>query len=138
MSLSGALYEELVGDAGVSAIVGTRVYYEAADQDPTLPYIAYSQIGSEHVDHLTSPAGLARTVFQVDCFESNPHDADTLAAAVRSLLHHFSGTLGTGVATAEVRNIVVDGDRNTYEPPNDEEEFGTFGRSFDFGIWHTE
>ena len=48
MSLAGALEEELVNNAGVAAIEGTRVYMGSAIQDPTLPYIAYNVIGSNH------------------------------------------------------------------------------------------
>ncbi len=138
MTLKGAIYEELTGDAGVSAIVGTKVFMGAAEQDPARPYVVFSQISSVHENHLTAAAPLARTVIQVDCYETKPGLVDTLAAAVIAALRRFNGTMGTGAATATVRDVYIDDDRDTYDPPKVDEELGTFGRQIDFGIWHTE
>lgn len=138
MTLKGAVYEELVGDAGVTAIVGTDVFMGAAEQDQTPPYIVFNQIGKVPENHLTGTSPLARTVIQVNCYETKPGLLDTLAAAVIAAMRRFSGTMGTGAATATVRDVLIDDDRDTYDPPKHDEALGTFGRQIDLGIRHTE
>lgn len=43
------LYSDLVGDAGVGALVGTRVYPNVLPEDVTLPAIAYRTVSAVRI-----------------------------------------------------------------------------------------
>jgi len=50
VNASESVYAALVGDAGVAAMIGTRVYPVSIPQVPTLPCVSYS-LRSEPTEH---------------------------------------------------------------------------------------
>ena len=51
MSVYSALYSYIGGIAGVSALVGDRIYTNAAPASPTLPYMVIYRTSEERFDH---------------------------------------------------------------------------------------
>lgn len=91
-----AIYTVLSGDSGVSNLVGTRIYPLYAPQEPTLPYLVFRRVSIVNRDLTQSGvSGLARSRFQIDSYADDPLEAKQLAAAVRSALHGYSGTVGS-------------------------------------------
>ena len=139
MSIQSALYEHLKDDSAISTIVGSKVYPLVASDDDSPPYITFQLITRGHEHDLGAASGLARTRMQVNCWQSTPTLAETLADTVRDALDGFSGTMGT-TNTAAVKSCRLDGDFEDYDPPPDPDraEAGVFSVKMDFLIWYTE
>jgi len=75
------LYNELKDNAGVSAIVSTRVFFGSPIEQQSEEYITYRLDPSEEYDDVRS---MAR--FRIFCFSKDTKDADDLANAVKTAL----------------------------------------------------
>lgn len=78
MALEADFYATITADAGVSAIVGSRVYPLRAPQNVTKPYITFQRILTNPVSSIDGNLNTVRARLQIDCW------ADTYAA-VRGL-----------------------------------------------------
>lgn len=86
------IFDGLTGNAGVAAIVGTRVYPHAAEglpQRAQLPAVTYQAIGGVGNFTYEGRVGLTAGRFQINCFGRTLIEAD---AACRAVLAAFSDT----------------------------------------------
>lgn len=65
---ASALFARLTGDAGVTAIVGTKVFWNIVPQNTQLPYIRMQTISDPRPEHLKGLDAARVTRVQVDCF----------------------------------------------------------------------
>ena len=129
MAIQDGIYAFLIADAGVSAIVGTRVYPILMPQNPTFELITYQKISGVRGKQLSGTTGYARPVIQIDCWAESFLTAQTLADAVRSAVDGYSGLMGSDVVDrAQIMN-----EMDLYE-----NETQIFRVSQDYEIWHTE
>ncbi len=81
MSVETDVFDALTGDAGVSALVSTRVYPQKLPEDVTFPAIAYRYIDS--VDY----AGLKAAVrMQIDIYAATYSAVKDIRDAVRTMV----------------------------------------------------
>lgn len=96
----------LTGDAGVTALVATRIYPPASVQAPTYPALIYELISDVPSPTMTAVAGLdvytARV--QVTAYATTYAGARALADAVRLACHLQSGAIA-GYQVASVLMI---------------------------------
>lgn len=137
MSLQAALYDELKNNAGVSAIVSTRIYPGVADDDASTPYITFTRISAERLHHMMATSGRARTTIQINSWDDNAKGAHELSDAIREGLDHFDGTLGSA-QTATVQLAKLENERDQYEAPIDGSEVGVHSVQQDWAFWHSE
>jgi hypothetical protein len=80
-----ALYSVVTGDAGVSAIIGTRMYPNIAPQGATMPYVVYRMITEFDRSRGISldRGGLVARLFQFDLFGATYGAVKALADAIR-------------------------------------------------------
>lgn len=135
MSLQGAMYEELKADAGVSALVGARIYPVTAPQEADLPLLTLQRIDRPRERHQGGDAKLPHPRIQVNCWAETEIGADQLAEAVRGCLDEFSGVMG---GREQVELCHLEDDSQEYVPPTDGSEQGTHGVRMDFIIWYRE
>lgn len=95
-----AIRQILVNDAGVSALVGTRVYPIHVDGPITTPYIKYLTV---------SDARYARSIraarIQVSCWADTYPAVRTLAEAVIATLDDYRGIVdGTAIESIQFLN----------------------------------
>lgn len=139
-ALHEALYAHLAADAGVSALVGTRIGFGQADEDDVLPYIVMQEISSVSETHLTADTGKARTRMQINSYGRDKDVASTVAIAVRDAIHTFKGTLGDGDVTVDCRFCQMDGQRDEVIEPSSGDRAGSdegiFGIQQDYIIVH--
>lgn len=104
-----ALYKELTTDAGVAALVSTRVYPRMIPQDASLPACAY-QLISNVPEHSHSPgrSDFWRARYQITCTALTYDGASDLAEAVTQALDGFRGILGGMVSGSScfVENVL--------------------------------
>lgn len=66
--LASAFRDRLLADAGVSAIVGTRIYWGAVPQSAALPYVRLHVISDPRPEHLKGYQSTRTTRIQASCF----------------------------------------------------------------------
>ena len=122
-----AVYSRLKNNAGVSALVGARVYPIKGEQAVTLPYTVYSRIsvyGREISHGNTTKAAKSR--FQIDCYAKTPTQAAQISEAVVTAFHGWKGTVGSEkifISQVVDTQDAFDLDTNEYVVPVDVEIF---------------
>jgi hypothetical protein len=86
MTIKDDIYTRLSGDAGVTALVGTRIYRRVLPQDSTLPAITYTQVSERPLVNLDGENTTRNARFQFDCFGSTDSAAEDLADALRAAM----------------------------------------------------
>lgn len=98
-----AMYVHLAANAGVAALVGTKIAFGQAGKDDALPYIVMQEGDSVPNTHLTGDTGKRTTRMQLISYGRDKDVASTVAIAVWNAIHTFKGTLGDGSVTVDVR-----------------------------------
>lgn len=120
----------LLGQAGVSALIGNRLHDLVLPQSPTLPAIVWQRIGgAEHDVAQDGPTKLVSARFQFSCWARTLLEAAQLAEALRLALHGYQGPMGSDTAHA----VFLMDDRDLFDA-----ETGLRRRVLDFRIWFTE
>lgn len=86
----------MTDDAGVNALVGTKIYKSVLPRGYTLPSIAIHRYGGTKDYEFDGPVATREDQIQVDCYASDPESAQQVAEAVRALLVPYVGTLPDG------------------------------------------
>ena len=123
------LYSYLSAQSNITSIVGDRIYPSRFPQDPVLPAVVFSNIGSSPLARQDARPILDIVRLQVDCFAENIRDAKLTANAIRDSLESFVGTMGTQQVRAVF--VVVHGVEDFDDVPND------FRVMSEYEIWHT-
>ena len=93
MTLESALYNIAANDAGVSALVDTRIYRTTLPPGATVPALVYRRVSNDPFQsHTGQEIKLERTRFTWDCWASNTGTAESLANALKLLFNGFRGT----------------------------------------------
>ena len=94
MSIETAIRSELINDADVTALVGTRVYPVMMPQGFEMPCISYQRVSSDRIHTLSGPNGRVDASFQVDFYAESYSVVRDLADKARQVLDGFKGQLG--------------------------------------------
>lgn len=132
MNAEKAIHARLAAVAGVSSLVGSRIYPVKAPQNATFPLVVYQRISGERDDPLADASGLCSARIQISCHASgtNPYDGvKALASQVRQALQKARGTFG-GVV---VDDITIETDQDIYDPQTED-----FFVAIDVIVWHRE
>lgn len=84
----------LLGQSGITDVVGQRVYALAAPGSAAKPHIIFGQTRKESDHVMGGAAGVAHPVFRFDCVATSVATVLTVAEALRQELHGFSGSMG--------------------------------------------
>lgn len=127
-----ALLQVLSGDAGVTAIVGTRIFSTQAPQGTTLPCIVYARDLNSRGPymHMRGMTGIARTTFAVSCLGTSLLSVRNLSRAVRIALQYKQ--------SASIRLAVVKGDDDTTEQQGGGEQLPIYRTDLSVEITHSE
>lgn len=130
MNIEEAIYTHLVGNAGVLALAGNRVYPLNLPQNPSYPAITYRRVTTRRVMAHDGPEDLGFPRFQFDCYAVGYREVRDLANALRAALNGYRGIMGGGV---EVDGVIF---------LNEVDDFGDTAEVFrvtvDFLIVHKE
>ncbi|MBI3936768.1 MAG: DUF3168 domain-containing protein [Betaproteobacteria bacterium] len=100
MTIESVLGDRVTGYAGVSALIGTRLYPQIAPKNVTLPCIVY-QRGDPPPERFPvmggADVGIVKATFAFDCYAATYLTARALADQVRQALQRWSTTTGTTV-----------------------------------------
>lgn len=93
MNVGQIIYGVLSATAGVTALVSTRIYPDMAPQNVTFPYIVFQKLQTQPTDTKEGVSKLDKILVQVDCYSNNYDNAHSLAAAIRTALDRYTGTI---------------------------------------------
>lgn len=112
MALIGELlYARLTGNAGLAALVGTRVHPDMLPQNVTYPAIRYNQVSRVEVVRKPVAAGgvgaslaIVRGTFQLDCYAKTYKQAHQVAVAAAAAVYGWRDP-ANGVIVARVTDV---------------------------------
>jgi len=111
MSIEQTLYTTLTNDAGVSALIGTKVYPSLAPESVSNPVISYNLVSGVPISTIPGTGNAVRKRIQINCHADTYAEAKALAAAVIAALE------GDGYQemeydiydpTSQVHTVIVD------------------------------
>lgn len=133
MTIEEALYAELAGYAGLSALVGTRIYPMRLPENATLPGVIYYRMSSGRENDFTGATGLAHPTFRVQVWADDYKEAHTVATQVRKALDGNTSQWGGGSGVWASGRLMNDVD--LLDP---DLETPAYGVAMDFEVWHSE
>ena len=117
MKVGAAIYSMLKDDSAVSALVGTRIYPELAEEGAATPYVVYSVVSNTPVDTKDS-APVDEAQLEVFSVADTYAEANDLADKVRAALSRQEKTVADTVTVQSIKytNEVteVSAERNMY------------------------
>lgn len=107
------IVDKLTGHAGLSALIGTRVYPAQLPQRPTLPAVTFFRVSTQHVQHRGNGgySALRRPRYQFDCWAETIKQARQVAEALHDCFATFPQASSPRVEVALAANDFED-----YEP----------------------
>uniref|UniRef100_A0A6M3KE64 DUF3168 domain-containing protein n=1 Tax=viral metagenome TaxID=1070528 RepID=A0A6M3KE64_9ZZZZ len=88
------VFARLSGQAGVTAIVGTKIYPLIAPPDASLPFVVCTKISDIKHHAVSNDISLTVARVQVDSMSTSHAQAISLSHAVRVALQDYAGTTG--------------------------------------------
>lgn len=126
-----ALRSLIVSDAGVGALVSTRVYWRQAPQSVDADFINLTRVSGQRDYHMASPSGLENSRVQADCWASSYSAAKAIARAVANAVSGYKGTVGG----KRLQGVFIDSERDDdFETTGGRET--RFRTSLDLILWH--
>ena len=117
------LFEALGGYAGVSALIGTRIYPDVAPQGVARPFVVWQEIFTQQQNNLggsVETSGLTNYLIQVTCWATSGTLAREVDAQVRLAM----------IAATSFKSLLSNARAMDYEP-----DTKLHGHQSDFSVW---
>ena len=124
----------LAADAGVSALVGTRIYPDRLPQNVTYPAITYEMYSEDSFEAMDGLLGIAEATIEVTCWASTRLVASSVQDAVRLALANYQGT-SSGVVVRRIHTGVGGTGR---DEPDDSSDLPTYFHERDYHAFYCE
>lgn len=135
MNIEQAIQAALINDAGVSALVSSRVYPEAGPQSGSLPSVTYGQAQRRQLRALSGAlVDLNEYTMRLEAHARTYASAKAVYEALRSALLPLTGDLGGGVT---IRGVFEEGGDDDHSPPIHSDERGVFHAGLDVSIGYS-
>jgi len=115
MIIEQAILTELNTTAGLTALVGQRIYYTKAPQDVLEPYIVFIKVSSIRNHSYTGSSHFAESRFQFSIYSTTYAETKTIAKQLQTILECTSGNIGTAPGV-DVGAIYYDNETDLFEP----------------------
>lgn len=129
--MEDAIINRLLATAGVTALVGTRVYPGVRTQGSSLPALVFNRISGARDYTMIEASGLVESRVQIDAWAEAYNAAKALAHAVREALSGIKGTF-SGI---EIDGVFLDSERDGFEVEAPDRLYRV---SMDFNVWAVE
>ncbi len=116
MSVESTVNGYLTGHAALTALVGSRIYPEAAALDSPLPYVVFSKLEGEEYNNLLGERLLGRYRFSVQAWHRVKDSAET--------------TLNECIEALRVNGVPIETRTASFD-----EEVGLHGAIAEFDYW---
>ena len=135
MELNDALFSYLSTHAGLSALVGTRIYPDKLPDKITLPAIAFQLVSEGEEETFMQPStDLVVSTYTFTVWASSRSAAHNAGKQIRVAFKNYSGTMGGagGVSVNAVRKV----GRFTDVDMTREGAITAYKNVLDFEIWY--
>ncbi len=131
-----ALFSVITGDAGVSAIIGTRMYPNIAEEGADMPYVVYRMITESDRSRGISldRGGLVARLFQLDLFGATYGAVKALADKIRLAIDTTAKT----AAGQTWQHASVESQLDDWEFNLPGSESGVHRTTMDVQVWFQE
>lgn len=136
--IEDALRYEILTDADVAALAGSRVHANHAPQGGAMPYVTLHRVSGERERAASGPIGLAHPRIQVDCVAARYADAKALASAIRRNVDGLRGDAGAPGRKVYINQVFLEDDVDLYLDPLNASDKGRHVVSLDLIVWHAE
>lgn len=128
--VEAAIFSILSNAAGLTALVGSRIYPVSMPMGTALPAVTYQRISGPRVHAMGADPGLQYPRIQVSSRSDDAEEVKNVAEEVRLALQNYSGT----VAGVVIQKAILDTDRDLpYDPATK-----SWGFAADFIVWAEE
>ena len=124
-----AMDTRLKAVAGLTALVGQRIYPILLPHNATFPAVTHQQISGPRVTRLNSDPGVVEGRWQVDSWGETHMSALLVAAQVRAALKRYRGTNDT----TEILDVYLDEESQDYD-----EAVKRYFVTQDYKVWWRE
>lgn len=107
-----ALYSRASGHAGLSALVGTRIYPLHRPEKSTLPAVTFRRISTVRESAMGSDTNVVQVRYQLDAYASTVLEAKSVQDQIRAAFQRYRGT-SAGVV---VQDTFIEGQAADYDP----------------------
>ena len=114
MNEGRAIYTILTENAGVSAVVGSRVYPQVAAQGAAFPFVVYVLQDNTHSDTKSGVSTLDEIRYDIVAAAETYSELSSLTERIRLALDRYTGTVsGIVVDSIQFTELDVDNDPAT-------------------------
>ena len=111
MTVGKAIYNLLLSNAALRAIVDTRIFPEVAQQDAELPYVVYNISSNEPSDTKREPSKMDTAQVEINLYSTSYTECIDMATHVRAALDRVTGTYsGVNVQSIQYLGEVINFD----------------------------
>lgn len=126
MAIESTIYSRLSGFAGLTALVGTRIYPMILPQGATYPAVTYQRIATAPRDScMSEDDGIVRANIQVTAWSETFTNAKAIVDQVRAALQRYT--------VAGIQGIYVIAEYDLFD-----DEVLKYGASMDFEVVYEE
>jgi len=127
--IESGLFAFLEANAGITALVGTRIFPLRVPEGATLPALVYHKISGPSAHSKDGDMSLNHPRYQFTVWADKYADAKAVRTAVNAALNSFVN--GSTMGGIVVDQIIAENDADLHDPQTLE-----FGASIDATIWH--
>jgi len=134
MILEEALFSHLSGYAGLTALVGTRIYLGKAPEGAEKPYVVFQQVSGPRIHAMGSDPTISQPRYQFTAWAQTLLGAKTVSVQVIAALKNYKNQLMGGANGVYIQAVLLENDgTDTYDP-----DTKLSGNITEFIIWYEE
>jgi hypothetical protein len=131
-SIKQALVTHLLADAGLSALVGTKIYPQFTSMSQTMPYIVFERDGEEVTENLSMISDINNESFSFFIYATTSLEVENIRVALKdamALLNQLT------VASVDFRRAFQDSSIDDFNTKNVGDEMPIYSESMSYTIW---
>lgn len=129
MAIQNHIYTRLSTYAGLTALVGTRIYPVVAPESPAYPLVIFDLIAPNKPKTSGGTSGNhIEALYQVSCWADTYASARAVAAQIVAALEDYAGTSDS----TTIQMCYYESEREDFEPTTKK-----YSIPIDFTIWYT-
>jgi len=135
LTIEESIFNHLEDQAAIVALVSTRIYQTEREQGSGLPAIVFDEVGGgeSEQDMSAGSIGLAKGLYQFDCYATTTKEAAAIRELVRlAFQNHINAVMG-GAGGVHVWMCDFSGQSGGFDPDTRD-----VVRSIDFEIQHQQ
>lgn len=124
----------LLADAGISAVVGSRIHPNVLPMNTSFPAIMYTVLNTKSDSHLSGTTGIAESMLQLDAYGQDYSELLSLMELVRLELQSIRGTYDS----VFINMVDLDSSYDGFDRPEDGSDLGLYRVIHTYNVYYQE